>query len=103
MRKMLLGLIAAGAFVVPALADQMSLDVINKTGQAIKTITAVPRAGGSAINLSAEEIAVGATSTLTFDGPASTCVFTVSSTLASGKVITLSDVFLCHTQSLVIQ
>jgi hypothetical protein len=103
MRKMLFGLVAAGAFAVPALADQINLDVINKTGQAIKTITAAPRAGGSAISLSADEIAADATSALTFDGPASTCVFTVSSTLVSGKVITLSDVFLCHTQSLVIQ
>jgi len=103
MQKIILALATLVSFAVAAFADDLSVEVTNKTSESIKAIAAVPRAGGAPIALSDAEIASGATSELSFEAPASTCVFTVSSTLTSGKVITLPDVFLCHTPKLVIQ
>jgi len=103
MRKLIFALIACGGFSASAFADHFDIDVTNKATDAIKTIMATPRAGGAAIALTGAQIAVGASSRMEFEGPASTCVFTLNSTLVSGQVITAADVFLCHTQTLVIQ
>ena len=102
MQKQFLALAACLFFASPAVADELSFDLTNKTGQVIKAISVTPRAGGAAIDVIADEIADGAKINLVFQGPASTCVFTINSTLASGKVLTKPDVFLCHRPELVI-
>ena len=103
MRKLVLTALACGAFAMPAMAEPLSVEITNKTPEAIKSITAVPRAGGAAIEVSTAEISIGGTAAVTFEAPASTCVFTLTSLLASGKTKVNEDVFLCHTKELVIQ
>jgi len=100
MRKLIFTVLACGAIVSPALADPLTVEITNKTPEVIKTITAVPRAGGQLIEVSKTEIAVGGASAVEFEAPVSTCVFTLTSLLASGKTVVNEDVFLCHTKSL---
>ena len=104
--KLQLVLVSAFALALgsaAATADTLNFAVSNKTSEAIKSIKAVPRAGGAEIDISSEAIDVGATSPVTLAAPASSCVFTLAIKLASGRVISKPDTFLCHLETLTIQ
>ncbi len=104
--KLKLALVSALALALgsaAATADTLNFAVSNKTSEAIKSIKAVPRAGGKEIDISSEAIDVGATSPVTLAAPASTCVFNLTIKLASGRVISKADTFLCHIETLVVQ
>jgi hypothetical protein len=103
MRKLILILAACSSFAGSAFAEPLRIEITNKTAEVIKSITAVPRAGGATIQVSEGGIAVGGVNAVEFEAPASTCVFTLTTLLASGKTIVKENVFLCHTKELVIE
>jgi polyribonucleotide nucleotidyltransferase len=86
-----------------ASADSISLKISNKTGQAINTIVATPKSGGADISILTAAIAAAATSAITFIQPGTACVFTLTTTLGNGKVISNPDTDLCQTDMLVVQ
>jgi len=86
-----------------ASADTLSFKVNNKSGAAINSITAVPKAGTTSFALTTTAIAAAATSPIAFAAPANTCVFALTTTLASGRVIASPDTDLCQTDVLVVQ
>ena len=108
MRKLILTFVIGcasfeAAYLMPACAEPIAVTITNKTPEVIKTITAVPRAGGAVIEVSKADIAIGGVAPVEFEAASSTCVFTLKSLLASGKTLVNEGVFLCHTKEVVIQ
>jgi hypothetical protein len=103
MRKALLFVALFIVGVTSADAASISLKISNKTGQAINTIVATPKSGGADISILSAAIAAAATSPVTFTQPGTACVFTLTTTLGNGKVISNPDTDLCQTDMLIVQ
>jgi hypothetical protein len=103
MRKLALILISAAATCAAAQAADLSIKFSNKTGVAINIITATPKAGGAVITVSATAIAAGAEPKLTITPPANTCLFSMTYTLASGRIIANSETDLCQTDQIIVE
>ncbi|MDE2385445.1 MAG: hypothetical protein KGO53_12585 [Alphaproteobacteria bacterium] len=85
-------------------AASLAFKVNNKTGQQVNAITVTPKSGGAAQSILASPIAAGVMFAIpAFTPAADTCVFTLSYTLASGKVAALADVDLCQTEQFILQ
>jgi hypothetical protein len=84
-------------------AASITLKINNKTGQAINTIVATPKSGGAAISMLSAAIAAATIGPVSFAQPGTACVFTLTTTLGNGKVISNPDTDLCQTDMLVVQ
>jgi hypothetical protein len=84
-------------------AAPITFKINNKTGVAINTIVATPKSGGADISLFSIAIAVAAISPITFTSPKGDRVFTLTTILASGKVMSNPDTDLCQTDAIVFQ
>ena len=104
-RKISLALLAvmSTAWLTPAQADTISFKIKNQTGQSISSITAASSDGGDPLNLDLSALASATNGPVSLTAPADSCVFTLTTTLSSGQVITNPDTDLCQTDTLVVQ
>jgi hypothetical protein len=104
MRNTLLLIALVIAAATPANAAAITLKINNKTGAAITSIVATPKGGGADISLTATPIAEAITSPISFTQPAGNpCVFTLTTTLSTAKIISNPDTDLCQTDMIVVQ
>jgi hypothetical protein len=84
-------------------ATTLSFKINNQTGQVINSILATPKLGGADIAITPTPIAAAATTNVNASPAGNACVFTLTTTLASSKVITNPDTDLCQTDMFVVQ
>jgi hypothetical protein len=103
MRNALLFIALVIAGSTSATAASITLKINNKTGQAITSIVATPKLGGADIAITPVPIAAAATVNVTASPADNACVFTLTTTLSTAKIITNPDTDLCQTDMLVVQ
>jgi hypothetical protein len=98
-------LAALAVTVSPALAANLSVKFTNKSGDSISQLTATPRdaASVSTQNILSTAIANGATGQATITAADGACVFTLTFTFGSGKILNRADTDLCQTDGIVIE
>jgi len=102
-RNLVLSALAMAYGSTAASADTLNFKVSNKSSAAINSITAIPKGGTTSFTLTTAAIAAAATSPITFAAPGGVCVFALTTTLASGRIIASPDTDLCQTDVLVVQ
>jgi hypothetical protein len=94
-------------FDSPAEATALKFKIINKSTEALNSLTVTLRGAPNATspNRLASALAAGATTTppLSFDPGGTFCVFDLSFTSASGKITNQPDTDLCQTDGIVFQ
>lgn len=84
-------------------ADTLNVRVRNMTGQVINSMSAVPKGGSAKVAVISSSLASTAIAPASFAVPSDTCVFVLTTTLASGRVIVSPDTDLCQTDVIVVQ
>jgi hypothetical protein len=102
MRKLLVAVAMLHFSIPAAMAANITLKISNKTGVTINSITAAPKSGGATLSLTTAPIAAAAKPSITI-AAGNDCVFTLTYTLASGKIIVLPDTDLCQTDQIMVE
>ena len=105
MQKICLVLAALAITISPAMAANLAVKFTNKSGDSISQLTATPRDATSAStqNILSGAIANGATGQATITAADGACVFTLTFTFGSGKILNRADTDLCQTDGIVIE
>ena len=83
----------------------LALKLKNTSGEAISTITATPKdaAMPSTQNILAAPIPAGTSGTTSITSASGGCVFSLTLTFASGKVLSRPDIDICLTDSIIVE
>lgn len=86
-------------------AGNISLNLNNKSGEALNSVTAMPKGvnGFTPQNALAVPVANGTLGIASVPGPTGACVYTLTFTFASGKAAIRPDMDICKTAELVIE
>jgi hypothetical protein len=105
MQKTCLVLAVLAITVSPALAANLAVKFTNKSGDSISQLTATPKdaASVSTQNILSGAIANGGTGQANIAAAEGACVFTLTFTFGSGKILNRSDIDLCQTDGIVIE
>lgn len=89
----------------PAWASTISLTLTNSAGEAVTSVTVVPRGAVDATpaTLSGDPIPAGEISDVSFQTAEDQCVYDLTINFASGKVSVMPDTDICQTDGIVIQ
>jgi hypothetical protein len=88
-----------------ALPTSYKLKLDNKSGEAITAITVTPKetAELSLSNVLGSNIASGSTGEVTLPAALGDCLFTLSITFASGKIVKRQDTDICQTEAIIVE
>jgi hypothetical protein len=93
-----------GVQPISALAEDLTIKLINEGGRAITSITATPVGGGDTATVAAQlQAADSEGGTMTIALEPEQCLFNLKMTFADGTVLDRPDVDLCQAEGLVIE
>ena len=91
--------------VLSAEAASLTLQLTNSSGDSVTAVTATPKSAAelSGENLLARPIPVGESATINLETTDEACIFDLSFTFASGKILNRPDTDLCQSDALIIE
>ena len=104
-RALFLAAVSLSFLAAPVSAASLSLNFTNMSGDAINELTATSKgtAEVSIQNLLAAPIATGEAGVATLEAAEGDCVFNLTFTFASGKMLERPDTDLCQSDAIVIE